>query len=380
MTNDNQQYMKQLRFTLILIASMFLAVACTGNKSGKAGTDNDNNVMQYAKMLRMYDHDGYTLAEILSPQDSTKVTSRFILLPEGAEKPAANNATQVITVPLKSAIVYSSVHAAAMNELGQSGCIKGVADASYFKLPFVLNGIDNGTITDIGSSTSPSTEKIIDLNPQAIIVNQYEGADLKGIDRLGIPVIQMAENLENTPLGRAEWIKFIGALTGERAKADSIFAAVEKHYTDLRGQAAVSSNRPKVLTENMYQGVWYVPGGARYKARMIADAGGIYPWADDKSAGSLNLSFEQVLDRAQDADYWLLQVFGEELSRTALLKMDSRYASFQAVDKGGVYYCDTQATFIFEETPFHPDRLLEDYIAIFSGKTGSLHYFKPMTR
>ncbi len=380
MTNDNQQYMKQLRFTLILIASMFLAVACTGNKSGKAGTDNDNNVMQYAKMLRMYDHDGYTLAEILSPQDSTKVTSRFILLPEGAEKPAANNATQVITVPLKSAIVYSSVHAAAMNELGQSGCIKGVADASYFKLPFVLNGIDNGTITDIGSSTSPSTEKIIDLNPQAIIVNQYEGADLKGIDRLGIPVIQMAENLENTPLGRAEWIKFIGALTGERAKADSIFAAVEKHYTDLRGQAAVSSNRPKVLTENMYQGVWYVPGGASYKARMIADAGGIYPWADDKSAGSLNLSFEQVLDRAQDADYWLLQVFGEELSRTALLKMDSRYASFQAVDKGGVYYCDTQATFIFEETPFHPDRLLEDYIAIFSGKTGSLHYFKPMTR
>lgn len=380
MTNDNQQYMKQLRFTLILIASMFLAVACTGNKSGKAGTDNDNNVMQYAKMLRMYDHDGYTLAEILSPQDSTKVTSRFILLPEGAEKPAANNATQVITVPLKSAIVYSSVHAAAMNELGQSGCIKGVADASYFKLPFVLNGIDNGTITDIGSSTSPSTEKIIDLNPQAIIVNQYEGADLKGIDRLGIPVIQMAENLENTPLGRAEWIKFIGALTGERAKADSIFAAVEKHYTDLRGQAAVSSNRPKVLTENMYQGVWYVPGGASYKARMIADAGGIYPWADDKSAGSLNLSFEQVLDRAQDADYWLLQVFGVELSRTALLKMDSRYASFQAVDKGGVYYCDTQATFIFEETPFHPDRLLEDYIAIFSGKTGSLHYFKPMTR
>ncbi len=372
--------MKQLRFTLILIASMFLAVACTGNKSGKAGTDNDNNVMQYAKMLRMYDHDGYTLAEILSPQDSTKVTSRFILLPEGAEKPAANNATQVITVPLKSAIVYSSVHAAAMNELGQSGCIKGVADASYFKLPFVLNGIDNGTITDIGSSTSPSTEKIIDLNLQAIIVNQYEGADLKGIDRLGIPVIQMAENLENTPLGRAEWIKFIGALTGERAKADSIFAAVEKHYTDLRGQAAVSSNRPKVLTENMYQGVWYVPGGASYKARMIADAGGIYPWADDKSAGSLNLSFEQVLDRAQDADYWLLQVFGEELSRTALLKMDSRYASFQAVDKGGVYYCDTQATFIFEETPFHPDRLLEDYIAIFSGKTGSLHYFKPMTR
>ena len=105
--------MKQLRFTLILIASMFLAVACTGNKSGKAGTDNDNNVMQYAKMLRMYDHDGYTLAEILSPQDSTKVTSRFILLPEGAEKPAANNATQVITVPLKSAVVYSSVHAAA---------------------------------------------------------------------------------------------------------------------------------------------------------------------------------------------------------------------------------------------------------------------------
>ena len=365
---------------LVLLLPILILPGCAQKKDGNADKgENQTNELKYARQLKMYEQDGNTVAEIRLPGDSVKVWKRYIMVPKGGKEPAADKETTVIHTPLKSAVVYTSVHAAAIDELGRAGIIKGVIDAGFFRLPYVVEGLKNKTIADIGPIASPSTEKGMDLSPDVIIANQYDGVDFKGIDRLGIPMVYMAENFEETPLGRAEWIKFIGALIGERAKADSIFNVTASNYNRLKEKSAKNQHRPKVMFDNMYQGVWYMAGGGSYQARMIADAGGNYAFADDKSAGSLSLTFEQVLDKCADSDIWILKLFGtSDLDKAGLMKMDSRYTHFAPVEKGGVFFCDTSASNIFDETPFHPDLLLQDYAGIFSGDFSSLRYYKQM--
>ncbi len=205
--------------------------------------------------------------------------------------------------------------------------------------------------------------------------------DVKELDKLNIPIIYMADNLEVTPLGRAEWIRLFGILFGQKNRADSIFAEVEKKYLLLKEEAANYPTRPRVLVENMYQGVWYLPGGNSYQAQMITDAGGEYIWKDNKSNGSLALAFEDVIQKAYNADIWLLRLFGVDLTKEKLLGMDSRYSYFKTIEKDGVYYANTRTTPLFEEFPYHPERLLQDYILIFHPESkGKTRYFQKMKK
>lgn len=364
---------------LIHTLSIFLILICINSCSEKQRSNVDaNNLLEETSTLRMYNQDeNIIVAEILSPEDSTHIIEKYYLVNRGSETPSATDGT-IIEVPIKNAIIYTSVHGSAFVELGKSDIIKGVADAQYFALDCVKKGLADGTITDIGISSSPSQEKIADIEADAIFVNIYDGADYRSIEKLGIPIIKMCENLEQSPLGRAEWIKLIGALTGTQSKANEIFNNSKQKYLTLAENAKTTTTHPTVLTENIYEGVWYVSGGGSYNANVYADAGAIYPWRDNKSSGSLNLSFEQVLDKAQNADFWLLKVYEKQLTREELLKMDSRYANFKAVDNGGVYYCDTSVSPIFDETPFHPDILLQEYINIFNRNDKELRYFRPL--
>lgn len=369
--------MKLINIMFLMLA---LLVSCSQNKDSKNAGDADNE-MRYSKLLRMYSPEaGVTVAEVVDPWDSTRVAGKYVLLEEGKKAPDGFADATAISVPVKNIVAFSSVHAAALDELGHIDVVKGVADASYFKLKPIVDGLASGKVVDIGLPSSPSAEKVIDLDPQGIVLNLYEGMDISAVEKVGVPLIKFAENMEQSPLGRAEWIKLLGALTGEKEKADSIFASVEKRYEALCTEGKRITKKPKVLADNMYNGVWYISGGGSYQAHMIADAGGIWPWRDDTSTGSLNLSYEQVLDKAEDADIWMIKGFDPKMTRKSLIASDPRYAHFAAVDNGGVWYCDSSTSDIFESTPFHPDLLLAEYIAIFTGDISKTRYFKPIDR
>lgn len=360
--------------------SLILAIALLVASCGRSGhTDDGANIMRHSRLLRMEDRNSYTVATVVNAKDTSSAVARYILVPRDAELPDSLPDGILLRTPLDNVALFSTVFAGAFDELGKLSSVKGVVDASYFSQPAIREGLAKGSVADLGAASSPSLERIAALRPQGIILSIYEGMDVKGLDRTGVPVIQMEDNLESTPLGRAEWIRFVGALVGERERADSIFAEVEKEYSALSRQGSKYKDRPKVLAENMYQGVWYVPGGASYQARMFKDAGAVYPWESDSSTGSLSLSFEEVLVKAKDADFWLLKLYGTKLDRKALEAMDSRYVYFKATADGGVYYCDTATTPLFEEFPFHPERLLRDYIAIFHPESKyQLRYFRKM--
>lgn len=358
--------MKHLLYYISISALVF--AGCTSH-SAKTPADGDR-LTEYSNLLTMVDHGDYVIADVTNPWDTTTLLARYLLVPRSSELPSELPDGIVVRTPLQSSLVYSGVHGGAISELGKSDAVTGVADGAYFSIPEIVEGLKSGRVTDVGNSMSPSVEKIVVLNPEAILTSPYQNAGHGAIESLDIPVIECADYMEPSPLGRAEWIKLLGALYGEPERADSIFRAVCSEYESLTRSIAYLDSLPIVITEQVTDGVWYVPGGCSYMARMLQDAGAIYPWSDNESTGSLQLDFASVLDRAANADYWLIRSYGP-MGMEELLANNPLNAKFLAAHRGGVYVCDTSVSPLFDEFPFHPERLLADYIAIFHPELSS---------
>lgn len=367
--------MKQFSFLLILSILFFSGCNNSGEKKSVEGK------LKYSDLLTISTNDGYTKVEIRT-KPGEKPVATYLLIPEGNSVPEElPKEGEIIRTPVKKLIVNTAVYAYPMKELGAINTIKGIFDASFFSMPEIKRKLQSGAIVDVGNSQSPSVEKIVEMSPDGIMINLYEGMDVPQIVTSGVPYIKLADNLETSALGRAEWIKFIGLLTGTEIQADSIFKSVESNYLQLKKRASEARVRPKVLTDNMYEGVWYVPGGNSSAAGLLADAGATYPWADNIDSGSLSLSYEEVLDKGGDADIWLLKLYNCTLTSEKLKSLDVRYTQLAPYKTGKVWYSDTSVSGLFDLTAFHPDLLLADYISIFHPELATGHtpvFFKLM--
>lgn len=333
------------------------------------------------KLLAIEERDGYTLVTVNDPWKSGQTLHRYALVPRNNPVPAGLDDATLVKVPLRSVVVYSDVYARPIVELGCGNAIAGVLDAQYFKTPQVVDGLKAGNIADCGSSMSPSTERIVSSAPEAIFLSPMENGGYGAIGNMGIPIIEMADYMEATPLDRASWIEFIGLLFGKKEQADAIYSQVADDYDEIKALARKADKHPAVISEYAINGVWYVPGGKSYKAALYADAGATYPWAGDQSTGSLSLDFPRVLDKGKNADFWLVTVYGQKLDRKSMLALYPHNDQFRAFANHGVYYVDSATSGIFEETPFHPERLLREYVKLFHPELlpdYSLRYYKPM--
>lgn len=355
--------------TILLVAS------CTTGGNGEA-TGNGDDIITEAQLLHMEQHGAYTLATIDNPWGNG-VLHRYVLVPAGTPLPDSLPDGTVVRTPIANALVYSAVHSGVMGELGSADAVKGIVDTQYFTDSIVQQGVKQGRVADCGSSMAPDIEKVIAMHPDAILLSPYQDSNFEQLDKLNIPLVMCADYMECTPLGRAEWIKFYGALLGKEKEADSIYNTVAEAYNTLKNErAAHGKSHPKVLTETVVSGVWNVPGGKSYMAQMIQDAGGIYPWADDDHSGSLQLDFNQVLAVAKDADVWLVKSFGIS-TYDDLRGVYSLNDRFDAFASRRVYVCDTNATRLFERFPFHPELLLQDFCNIFDSNNEHLLFYAP---
>ncbi len=370
-------------FRLVLLAlTVAITTACghtASNDSGKEGTPD--TTIHHATLLKISHAEKYTVVEIENPWKQGKVLHRYVLVPSDVVLPGDLPQGTVVRTPVKSALVYSEVHTSAMDELGAGQTVKGVTDAQYFTDQAIAQGIKSGKIADCGSSMAPSVEHVLAMKPDAILLSPFQDANYGQIAKINIPIIECADYMESTPLGRAEWFKLIGELTGQRHRADSIFDSVVAAYEKCRATVAASkAPKPTVITETVVSGVWNVPGGRSYMAHMLTDAGAAYPWADDNSAGSLALDFSQVLNKAQNADLWLIKTFNIG-TYADLKKAYALNAEFAAFKNHKVWVCNTAASPFYREFPFHPDKLLRDLASIFHPETGitsEAGYYKPL--
>jgi iron complex transport system substrate-binding protein len=237
-------------------------------------------------------------------------------------------------------------------------------------------------MADLGESVSPNAEKMIELRAEVLLASPFQNAGYGAVEKTGIPIIECADYMETTPLGRAEWLRFLGLFTGKTALADSLFQETEARYAELRNTVADIAYRPTLFTEKKYGSTWYVPAGQSFMAQIYRDAGAGYVFSDLSGSGGTPLSFETVLDKAIHADFWMFNYsLDTEMTYQALAAEYALYTHFDAFKKQHVYGCNTSTSLFYEEVPMHPDYLLRELIAIFHPEQMpdySFRYYHPL--
>jgi iron complex transport system substrate-binding protein len=175
-------------------------------------------------------------------------------------------------------------------------------------------------------------------------------------------------------------MRFYGFLFGVGDKADHLFQQVDSSYTALKQQAEKAGEGRSVIVDKVTGSVWYMPGGRSTIGQMLQDAGANYPWATDEQSGSLALPFEAVLEKGGEADVWILRYNSDhDLQYDELLSEYHGYSHLKAFRQQEVYGCNVEQSLFYEETPFHPERLLTDFLLILHPEmTGlpALRYYK----
>ena len=359
--------MKKKLLSALIVTIVLLLSACGGGSKTSSAINGEIIPMKYAENLKLMKGDGYTEAVLRNPWDTTSILRTYILVDKDKEVPEHLPIGTIVRTPLSKALVYTATHCNLIHELGAVESIGGICEIQYIKVPEIIEGCANGTIVNAGEGTNPDIEKIIDLHPDALLLSPYENSGGHGqVEKLKIPIIECADYMETSALGSAEWIRFYGMLFGCEAKADSIFATVERNYNELKKLATSQTKKPKLMCEVKSGSAWYVSGGRSTTGKLYADAGAHYAFASYPNAGGIPLSFETVFDKAQDADIWLIKYNqATDLTLTSLREDYAPYAQFKAHKQKQVYGCNTGQKTYYEDFPFHPDRVLKDLIKIF---------------
>lgn len=361
--------MKKILLSAYIVTWVLLLSACGGgSKTSSLQAEGDTVRMKYSSLLQIVKHADYTVVTIRNPWDTLKVLHTYLLADR--EKPLPEHLPEgtVVRTPLQKSVIYSSVHCSLWSELNELKGIGGVCGLEYIKLPQIQEGCQNGSIVNVGNSMNPDIERIIDLRPDAILLSPFENSGGYGrVGKLNIPIIECADYMETSALGRAEWMRLYGLLLGKEAQADSLFAGIEKEYLTLTQQVKSQNlKRPTVISEMKNSSAWYIPGGNSTMGRLYQDAGADYVFASLSNSGSVPLAFETVFDRGGNADIWLIKYNQPQDKTYSELERDyAPYARFKAFQDRKVYGCNTNHVPFYEESPFHPELLLKDLIKIF---------------
>lgn len=374
--------LKKLLSANIVILALFLSACGGGGRASVCpdGEEADTLHFNYATNIEILKYNDFTRVDLRNPWDTLKTLHTYLLVDK--RKPLPDNLPDgtVVRTPIGKSVVYSAVHCSLLNDLGALSSIAGVCDFKYINLQAIKDRKEKNAVADCGESMNPDMERIIDLHPDAILLSPFENSGGYGrVEKLNIPLIECADYMETSPLGRAEWMRFYGLLFGVAPQADSLFAEVEANYRQLKQRAALSSTSLSIISELKSGSAWYVPGGHSTVARLFRDACGRYAFADDTHSGSIPLAFETVFDKAGDADVWTIKYNRDRDITYADLESDyAGYTGFKAFKERNIYGCNTGKVPFYEETPFRPDYLLADFIQMLHpeiGDLGGLRYF-----
>lgn len=388
---------------------VLLVVACQGGKTA-SGEGGDTLQMKYAELLTIVKHnDGaYTEAIIENPWKKGTTLHKYILVPKGNEGDETvarlkddirENATvqmgshcDIVRTPLESNVVFTAPHCQLMYELGCKNAITGVCDKDYINIPDIKERVKlsdgkastsdtDKVIIDCGSSMQPDIERIIALKPEGLFISPFENSGGYGkLDKLHIPIIETADYMETSPLGRAEWMKFYGLLFKSEERSDSLFSSIEKEYLALKAEAAKLPQGLSILTERKMGSVWYVPGGKSTMGILLKDANAKYIFADDTHSGSLAYGPERILSKGTQIDVWAFKYFGgKALSKSDLLAEYEGYKALKTFNQNSIFQVDTSTQPYFELTSFHPEILLREFIILAHPKAtqfGKLRFYQ----
>lgn len=360
---------------LLFFGYLVLFLGCKEEKkhTPSVSEPSKTTVTTYAKGFSI-EHlaSGLTILKVLSPWPNAAGSFTYALVPK--EKQAfislnKNTYDAIVTVPIENLVVTSTTHIPALEALGVLDKLIGFPDTKYISSKAARTRIANGAIKELGVNENLNTEAVLALQPDLVVGFAVTGGNssYETLSRSNIPVIYNGDWVEETPLGKAEWIKFFAPFFNKENEAKRIFAEIETAYLNAKNIAKGSNKRPTVLSGAMYKDVWYLPGGQSWAANFLKDANTNYLWANTTENGSLSLSWESVLDMAQQADYWIGPA--QFTSYAQMENASQHYSRFNAFQNKKIYTFAntvgaTGGTLYYELAPHRPDIVLRDLIHI----------------
>lgn len=339
---DHRNRFFVLRLVNRFVFTSVILISCTGNTTTYPSNlkTAETPIVSYAKKLKIKNMEGYSHVSVLNPwQGARDIAQEWYLFRSGEEIPSFIDTLKVIRVPVKKVVCMSTTHLAMLSALGEAGSVVGFSGTRFIFNDTLVQGVRRGEIREVGYEDNLNKELIVKLDPDLIMVYGI-GSETSGyigkLREMGVRVVYNADYLENDPLGKAEWIRFIGALYCKEEMADSIFAGIEKEYNILKSYiSANTGEKPKVLLGLPFRDTWYISPGNSYISTLVGDAGGDYLWRDTESSVSMPLGLENVYIKAVTADYWLNT--GSAGTRGEIAAIDERLTRLNCYKTGNVF-------------------------------------------
>ena len=352
---------------IILVASFSILSCNYAGKKKSALESTRRTEIRHARGFTIHYFENYTEVTVRNPWDTTRILENYILVDRKIKLPDHLPEGIIVRTPINKVAVCTGVYAGIWKSLGRMNSIVAVCEPQYIELPEVKRGVADGKIIDLGLATAIDLEKLIAVSPDILIISPFENTTYGRLEKTGIPVVEDASYMEDSPLGRAEWIKFEAVFAGEDELAEEIFSKIETKYRSLCAMVAKTKERPTVFAEKKYSQVWYVPGGNSYVGRFFNDAGANYLWRNLPQSGSVPLSFETVFDKAEKAQFWLIKYnnANADLTYSDLKSEYELYANFDAFKQKRIFGLNSGKTSYYEVGPMEPDVILADLVHVF---------------
>ena len=362
---------------LMACLGAFLLASCaprTEKTTATTTTGSETACMQteihplYAKGFRVSYADDYVLVDLQDPQQEESSTFQYALVKRGTHPDGIPKMYTIIEIPVRSAVCMTSLQLSNVTKLNAQDRVVGITSTRHLFNPQINKQLKEGATARIGIEGNFDNEVIMAMNPDMILISPFKRGGYEALKNVGIPLIPHLGYKELTPLGQAEWIKFIGLLIGEEELANRQFEALETEYNRLKllTADAAALKRPVVFSGEIRGGNWYAVGGQSFLAHLFEDAGADYFLRNDSRSGGVTLDFETVYSQADEADYWrIVNSYPDEFSYQALKEQDARYADFRAFREKGIIYCNMRNKPFYESMPVEPEVILADLLHIF---------------
>ena len=362
-----------LFYPLLAGLTALLAVACG---SSGARTPDDFTVELYSPRyaagfdIRGTEEGATSLVTIRNPwQGATQVAQHLLVLRGEDEAPAGFDGTAV-HAPVSRVVCMSSSHVAMFDVLGEAGRIAGVSGIDYLSSADIQARRAAGMVRDVGYDTNLDFELLAAMQPDLVLLYGIAGENtiVTGkLRELGIPYIYVGDYVEESPLGKAEWLMLAAELCDRRDAGADTLRQIATRYEALRTQVDTTAARPRVMLNTPYRDTWFMPSSRSYMIRLIEDAGGEYVYTQNDSSSSVAVDAEEAYLLANDADVWLnvgaCNTLGE------LTAQNPRFAAVPAVRNRRVWNNNRRqmpagGSDFWESGVVRPDRVLADLIAL----------------
>jgi len=362
-----------MRFKIAISCFILAILSCSSPKEKAVEFDRTGFKkvkLSYAENFSLERKQNQWLIHVNKPFQKAEKGFTYLITDQKTKVSAKDSIDEVVYQPVDSLVCTSTTHIPSLKNLGILDRLVGFPGTNMISTAQARKKIDNQKVEELGNNGQLNTEKVINLRPDVVIGFGVSSTN-KSLDKIssfGIPVVYNSDWLEQHPLGKAEWIKFFGVISGQFKRSEQFFNEIKAEYNRLKNKAQKASQKPQVIAGAMLNDQWYLPYGNSWQAQFIKDAHAEYVYGYTKGKGSIALSFEKVFDQSKDAEFWIAPA--QYSSYEEMQENNRHYAKFKAFKNKNIFgYAgtkgDTGGVLYYEQAPNRPDLVLKDLIKIF---------------